>query len=159
MSLFCSCSILSTKLSEGVLYISPRKDCLLLEFCFSFDCTKDVNWWCHDKKPSPFMDWMATITARTELLLLNPLWILDDGQCPPPPPPCSCVCGGFFLYIYLFLWWLQSGQCSSARGFQSHRSPFSLPPVVRCVKTSTNKIHNLACTTNTEAAPSMMTNF
>lgn len=130
----CSSPVLvSTKLSwvfwGGFLLVYfPPKDCLLVEFCFSFDCTKDVNWWCHDKKPSPFMDWMATITARTELLLLNPLWIPDDGQW--PLPPRSCVCGGFSLYLFYIFGDSRVGSVSSTRGFRATVPPFL--PLASC---------------------------
>lgn len=92
----------------------PCKDSLLLEFSYSFDCTKDVNWWCHDIKPSPFMDWMATISARTELLLLNPLWMMMVSAPPPPPthPTAASVVGFSFLFFLVILFsggarWLQ----------------------------------------------------
>ncbi|MEQ2177966.1 hypothetical protein AMECASPLE_037384 [Ameca splendens] len=72
---------------------------------------------------------------------LTPLQIPEDGQCNP-----SLSWWGYVILV-LFSEPTFGGFCCFWVQLSS------------CVKSSSNSNHNLACTTNTEAAPSMMTNF
>lgn len=60
VSMSGACFPLSAKLSEecSPSVCSPPKT--TQPSTLSVDCTKDVNWWCHDLKPSLLRDWMKT---------------------------------------------------------------------------------------------------
>lgn len=101
----------------------------------SVDCTKDVNWWCHDLNPSLFRDWMETSAHPSANA----------------PALQSCLCF-VFLFIDFFppfpVGW-GSWECLPTQGFLNPpRSPFSSvapacedPPRTETLHVPTLKLH------------------